>query len=338
MDDGRGRGKRGVKPLLPRGDGRYNLSKAYPARTSKGPAMNDHGLAKLLLGLTNDNSTLPGPACLPLSRVRTALLREDWTEAEERHKSTCTSCQQAEAQARSGVWHPSLLSLFRQARDLPEGNDPDLPYHLQKDACRRCQRLVAVFQADRLLGRLASQIRQGLTAAATRLGQMLASGAVATLAFPSEQPLAFEGGRCTATLSRSDPLRLRLEQRGPATDTPRLQRVLLGNRKEFADRFVIFHPGKEPQTQMAEVRLERLPGEPAVLAVYDVDAAVLDREDIPQLREAVAAAGKHDPPALPAWQHWAAQAVKLTGLEAGLRTALEGLVRLEANSSQKLPH
>src|SRR5579863_6466982 len=127
---------------------------------SKGPAMDDQGLAKLLLALTSDNPNLPAPSCLPLSRVRTAVLREDWTAVEERHQRGCTCCKGAETLARAEVWHPPLTSLFRQARGLVEGTDADLSYHLQKDACRRCHRLVAVFQADRLLGRLAAQIRQ----------------------------------------------------------------------------------------------------------------------------------------------------------------------------------
>jgi hypothetical protein len=311
-------------------------------RMSKGPAMDDHGLAKLLVTLTSDNPSLPAPSCVPLSRVRTALLREEWTEAEERHKRNCPSCRGAEAQARAEIWHPPLMSLFRQARGLVEPTDADLAYHLQKDTCRRCHRLVAVFQADRLLGRLAAQIRQGLTAAATRLGQMLASGVVATFALPggasaAEQQLAFEGGGYTATLFRGDPVRLRLEQRGSGAEPPRLQRLLLGNRKEFADRFVVLRPGKEPQTHSAEVRLERLPSEPAVLALYDTDAAVLDREDVPQLREGFTAAGKYDPLALPAWQSWAAQTLKLPGLDAGLRTGLEGLVRLAATPQKLSP-
>lgn len=307
--------------------------------------MDEGGLAQLLLTLTSGNpdyleragsTNLPTPSCPSLARVRTAVLREDWTEAEERHKRNCSFCQKAETKGRAVVWHPSLTALFWQARGLADGSDADLAHHLQKDACRRCQRLTAVFQADRLLGRLASQVRQGLAGAATRLGQILASGVVA--AFPplsaasaSEQQLAFEGGRCTALLFRTDPPRLRLEERGLTTEAPRLQRLVLGNRREFSERFLVFRSGRETQTRTAEVRLERLPAESATMTLCDVDASALDREDVPLLREGFAAAGKYDPLALPAWQSWAAQALKLPGLDASLRTALQGLVRPDAN-------
>ena len=308
--------------------------------------MDNHGIAKLLLSLAGNDTdrleraegaTVPGPSCPPLPRFRSAVLREDWTAVEQRHKVTCAYCQKTEGLARTETWHPPLVSLFWQARDLFD-HDGDVAHHLQKDACRRCQRLVAVFQVDRLLGRLATQIRQGLAGAAARLGQLLESGVVA--AFPGlaaaaqEQPFAFEGGRYSATLFRSDAPRLRLEQRGG--DAPRLQRLLLGGRKECWDQFVVLRPGKEPHMRTAELRPERLPSEPAVLVLHDVDAAVLDREDVPRLRESFVAVGKSDPLALAAWHTWASQTLKRAGLDAAVCTALEGLARLDGNPPPKM--
>ncbi len=296
--------------------------------------MNEHGLARLLSdlacgGADRPEAAAPTPSCPPLPRIRSALLREDWTEAEEHHRRGCGHCQTEEARARRQVWHPTWGQLFEHARNLPGGGDADLTYHLQRDVCRRCQRLASVFQADRLLGRLAAQVRQGLAGAADRLGKVLASGVLAPIAATSapEQHLAFEGADHTGTLHRTTP-RLRLELRGDA-GAPPLLRVLIEGRKEVTEHFLVARPRKEPGTLTAELRPGRLPSEASVLALYEVDAAALDREDVEPLRAAFAA-GKGDPATAAAWRAWAAAGLKLSGLDAAVRSALQDLTRPDA--------
>src|SRR5437763_613203 len=158
--------------------------------------MGETGLSQLLLELLGNTDTReqedgalrPTPSCPPLSRFRTAVLREDWTDAEQRHQATCDVCRQTEAQARRQVWHPSLLRLLWHARGLHI--DPDTARHLQNEGCRSCQRLALLLQADRLLARLAARVRQRVGDTATRLGRMLASG-ISTLVVPaSSKPCA----------------------------------------------------------------------------------------------------------------------------------------------------
>src|SRR5262245_25916107 len=121
-------------------------------------AMDDKGLQQLLLNVLSPDADKAGviqdagsPECPPLSRLRSALLREDWTETEDRHRQTCPHCQRIESQARSHLWHPSLVPLFWHARGLFDDRDADLSYHLQTDNCHRCLRLVGLFQIDRVL-------------------------------------------------------------------------------------------------------------------------------------------------------------------------------------------
>ena len=124
--------------------------------------MDEAALSRLLQGLTgkepdwpeeSEGATRPGPSCVPLSRMRTAALRENWSPEEQRHLAGCTYCRKADLMARQKAWHPSLVHLYWHARGLFDGNDGDVAHHLQKDACRRCLRLCAVLALDRILGR-----------------------------------------------------------------------------------------------------------------------------------------------------------------------------------------
>src|SRR4051812_47389482 len=140
--------------------------------------MGETGLSQLLLELLEDPDTheqgkgllRPTPSCPPLPRFRSALLREDWTDVEQRHKAGCDVCRRTEAQTRRQVWHPSLLRLFWHVRNLLD--DADAAHHLQNDSCRRCQRVAILLQADRLLARLAARVRQRVADTAPRLGRM----------------------------------------------------------------------------------------------------------------------------------------------------------------------
>jgi hypothetical protein len=127
--------------------------------------MDESKLAKLLFQVIHDepdDSTLPTPSCPPLPRLRTAVLREDWTRAEEAHKQACTHCQRATVQVQNVVWHPTLAELFGHGRARSE----DVGYHLERDGCKQCQRLGEALAGNRLLRRLAGE----------RLQQVLESG------------------------------------------------------------------------------------------------------------------------------------------------------------------
>jgi hypothetical protein len=298
--------------------------------------MNDHGIERLLYTLASGDPdrleqaagmTFPTPDCIPLSRLRGGVLRHDWREAERQHKQQCAYCQSMEGQASREVWHPPMAALFWNARGFSDGS-PDLAYHLRQDDCLRCRQLTALFQADRVLGHVASQARQGLAGAADRLGRMLSSMAVGLASCRAGNPcFALEVSGVSASLSAGDKPRLRLDLPGD-TGTPGLLRVLIAGDRGTSDHFVVPVPGKGPQTLTAELSLESVPEGLVMLAVYEVDAAVLDREDGPRL-QALAAAARHDPSVVRRWQEWATGALKSPGVEAGLKPALEGIARAE---------
>lgn len=147
--------------------------------------MDEEALARLYLalvtgGLANwdrvEDELLPGPHCLSLARWRTALLREDRTEAEAAHVRDCRYCQKTEAQVRRKFWHPSTVQLFWQALGLSGGEDEeDVAYHLQQDRCQRCLRLLTLLEGDRLLKGLAEQMHAGVQEASRRLRESLES-------------------------------------------------------------------------------------------------------------------------------------------------------------------
>jgi hypothetical protein len=299
--------------------------------------MDKMGLSKLLLSLASDNPDIveqspdvasPTPSCLPLSRVRTAILRESWTEQESRHMANCTYCRQSEQQARSLVWHPSLVHLFWHARQLFSEIDIDLKHHLQRDACRRCLRLSAILGVDRLLVRLATQIRQGIANAANHLGRTLDSGAVASVDFVgSDLRLSFEDGKHNVLLSHADPARLCLEAPAVAGGTPQLLRVLIGDQQTAWDQLVVPRPAPDPSKCVADVRLPAVPSGRVALAVYPVETSLLACEDAELLRAAFVAACKLDPLSGAAWQMWAAKSLQRCDFDAALRPTLAWVSR-----------
>jgi hypothetical protein len=112
--------------------------------------MDEQKLAKLLLSVTCDDPdeiTLPAPSCPPLPRLRAAVLREDWTDAEEAHRKTCAYCRRAVAQVQIVAWHPTLAELFGYGRSCQE----DVAYHLEIDKCKHCHRLREALASNRLL-------------------------------------------------------------------------------------------------------------------------------------------------------------------------------------------
>jgi hypothetical protein len=299
--------------------------------------MDEPGLDRLLVGLAADpdridkapGTTAPTMACLPLSRLRSGILRENYGDSERSHLASCSYCRKTEQQARSQLWHPSLLHLFWHARGLLDKNDADVTYHLQRDNCRRCLRIAVLLGADRILARLAGQIRAGVASAAHRLGKALASGLVANLALNTTNArFAFEHG-ASAVLSTADPARLRLEV--SSADPPRLLRVLVGQGQGASEHLVIPRPASQASIQSAELLVPTSSqSEPASLTVYEVDPTLLMREDVAPLRTAFLTAGKLDPQSVSVWQTWAAQTLQRPEIDTSLRTLLESLTCKQA--------
>jgi hypothetical protein len=260
------------------------------------------------------------------------VLRENWTDAEARHRAVCSHCKEAEQLARTSIWHPSLVDLFRQARDLSDTPDIDTVHHLRKDACRRCLRLTSLLGIDRILTRLAAQIRSGMADAAGRLSRALATGAVASLALASGgtagQAIAFEDGEHSVRLVSDRPARLCLEL--PARDknpAPRLIRVLVGDAQTSSDHLIVPRPAGSSDGLTAVFAPPALPARTICLTLYEVDASLLAQEDAPLLRSAYASACKLDPPAQSAWQSWAAAALQRPDLNGVLRPILSSVAR-----------
>jgi hypothetical protein len=127
--------------------------------------MDEQKWAKLLLNVVVDDpdeSTLPTSSCPPLPRLRAAVLRENWTAAEQTHKQTCAYCQRAATQVQNVLWHPTLVELFGHGRARQE----HVAYHLEHDDCKHCHRLREALAGNRLLRRLSGE----------RLNQFLGSG------------------------------------------------------------------------------------------------------------------------------------------------------------------
>jgi hypothetical protein len=284
--------------------------------------MDERALSKLLLALAGKDASEGTPretGCPALPRLRSALLREDATDAERRHVETCPRCQQAWRQLQAQVWHPTLLHLYWHTRGLLAA-DADVRCHLD-DGCCRCLRLAAVLAADPVLDRLAARLREDVAgAAAARLGRTLASAAVGTL------PGGFED-RCPVALrvmvrQVGDPSRLALHL--PPSPEPRLVRVLAGDQERADVLFAVPRPERDHHSAV----LALSPSPRAALVVYEVAPELLHRDDGPALQAAFAAAARTDPLALAAWQRWAERTQGQPDLDPGLRPVLAALARL----------
>lgn len=288
--------------------------------------MDDAALSRLLLGLNGKEPDAPSPSCFPGSRIRTALLRESWHADEQRHLASCSRCRRTEQLARGQLAHPSLLSLFWHVRGLLDPPDADVATHLQKEGCKRCLRLVALLGIDRILARLAGQVR-GNAKAANRLGRALGSSTVATLTSAVPPPggrVCCEDGKHAVSLSAADPGRLRVEF--PPAERPSLVHLLIGNQQTTREHLVVPHavPGA---SRGAEVRMNGPTPERLVVALYEVEPGLLGREDMPALQSGYAAACKASPKGAEAWRSWAAQAMQNPELDPTLRPALDALLR-----------
>ena len=107
--------------------------------------------------------------CPPLTRHRAATLRHDWSEEEWSHVKHCASCQRTCEAVRRAVWHPPPQALFGYVTErLGEEDFTEVRYHLEDDACLRCQRLIR----SRWLDLVAAALREGRRSAQS-IGEML---------------------------------------------------------------------------------------------------------------------------------------------------------------------
>jgi hypothetical protein len=136
--------------------------------------MDELKLANLLLTVTHNDreqiegTIMPTPACPPLPRLLAAVLGENWTKTEEKHKKCCTYCQRTADRVQTAAWHPALVELFAYTR----GRQGDVAYHLERDDCKHCHRLREALADNRLVRRLAAKGDDG------RLNEFLRSGVV----------------------------------------------------------------------------------------------------------------------------------------------------------------
>jgi hypothetical protein len=281
--------------------------------------MDEQSLAKLLLAISGDDAdhwertegkTSPGPACPPLPRLRNAVLREDWTDAELRHKAGCDHCRHTEGLVLSRVWHPSPAQLYHQPQ--PGGKDPDSAQHLSRDRCRRCDRLGSILHADPLLRRLAGRGKPDRAA----LERVLGSGRAAREPISSRRLTFDDRGLSVAVTGYTRP-EFYLERAGVKSDA-RLLYALLGSERHV----MLPHPVAGSRLQAVKLRLEALPPERAPLVLFGVEPELLSAEEAPLLTDAVRQCEADDPAGLPAWRDWAAGALGCKDLDPSVRDLL----------------
>jgi hypothetical protein len=291
--------------------------------------MDEQSLAKLLLALSSDDAdrwehtegkTAPGPSCPPLPRLRNAVLREDWTDAELRHKASCGHCRHTERLVLAGVWHPSPAQLYHQPQ--AGGNDADAAHHLCRDRCRRCERLTATLRVDPLLSRLAR--RGGPDRAA--LERVLRTGLAA------REPLAarrvtFDDRHLSVAISGDKRPEFYLERSAAAKGDTRLLYALLGTGPGSQRHLLLPRPVPASRSQVAKLRLDAPPPERAPLVLFEIEPELLSADEAPLLTAALRQSEAHDPAALPVWREWAARALGRKDLDATIRDLLAKVQR-----------
>jgi hypothetical protein len=288
--------------------------------------MDEPSLAKLLLALSSgdadrwqhvEGKTAPGADCPPLPRLRAAVLREDWTDAERRHKSGCLHCQQAERLVRRGVWHPSPAQLFQQTH--PGHNDEDSVHHLRRDCCRRCERVADTLRGDPLLNRLDRRDDRA------PLGRVLGSG-IASREPLGAHALTFDDRNLSVTLGRGSRPDFHLERAGEPKSAARVLYALFGAGPSLQRHLLLPHPSSSSRNRATKIRLDAPPAERAPLILFEIEAPLLSADEAPLLRAALRQSEAHDPSGLPAWREWAAGALGQKELDGVIR---EVLVKME---------
>jgi hypothetical protein len=279
--------------------------------------MDDHALQQLLFVLASgtrsaaqpDNPWSPTPDCLPLSRFRTAALRDDWSAAESVHRHTCSYCQRTLAQVRDAVWHPAVGQLLHHPG---RASDADVTYHVEEDRCRRCRHLADLLRESRFLRRLADRAPE------ERRERVLTSGGAARVPLTApDQPVPFDHDRTAGLMTPQPGHRLYLERAGPPAPG-QLWLLLMPDEAGQQERFLLPSPAAGREAGVAEVALERPPPDQAFPVLFAVDAGDLTAEDIPLLRARLTAAER---------QAWSREALTCPDLDPAVRLFLEGVVR-----------
>jgi hypothetical protein len=273
------------------------------------PSRDQAGQSRLLRDLAETEAEpqrRPGPDCPPLPRFRTALLREEWTEAESAHRASCSWCKSTEQLAAASAWHPPPALLFRHAHGPP---DTDTAYHLERDRCQRCRRLAGLLAADALLNRQRPAARDRLLDAALVSREALLSGPTLTA-----QPFRLDPGGAGGEYRPGERPGLRLELRGRPGLTARPLYAVAGDACRAVRAFLM------PVRAVARGGLSLPPPARAQLALFPIELECLGSEDVPALRAALRAAD--DPGTRDAWRAWAGKAVRQAGLGAELRAFL----------------
>jgi hypothetical protein len=122
--------------------------------------------------------------CVDFMRARQIALNPDAATPEENAQiARCPHCARLLKQLQEGLAHPSLWSLVRWSAKCMDGEDAKgMAWHVNDDACRRCNRLL---RSSVVLG-LAAALRQGTrTAEQVRALADAAVGIMATLPAPA---------------------------------------------------------------------------------------------------------------------------------------------------------
>jgi hypothetical protein len=287
----------------------------------------------------------PTPACVPVPRFRMALLRDGLSAQDRTHVTGCPHCRKVEKQVRKTVWHPGVTELFGHVRQWVK--EPDIAYHLEKDQCRGCRRLAAVFRADEVLGRWAELARQEMAGFGKRLQGALTTcfntvtrtvlpvGKVAFITRPAWSPAGsrFEcsDGFTTGFLYQEAGSFWLLLERGDlqAVAYSLLYVVLADDAGRIVwQLFLMLHPGLRERGHLARVRLPEPPPAGAAPVGLIVSVELLHGKEMAQLlRESFRAAKHDDPAAVSSWQAWARRALERSDLEPRVRQALQEIGR-----------
>ncbi len=196
-------------------------------------------------------------ACLSLPRLRTALLREDWTATEREHIGHCPYCQKAREKVQRTLWHPEKAMLVNWTIGQRGGEDEEaVRVHLEEERCSSCMAYVQYLERVRTLGLLCHII--------TRL-QVSRLGTFA----PEEQPpflleVQSDSGRLVATLHETPDhdLELLIEVTGPSLLISEVEFIIVGEQGErvgtiaLREGFVAHPIGQraEVEKEIGEVR------------------------------------------------------------------------------------
>lgn len=281
--------------------------------------MNQAGLQRLLFELTDlsANRLTPTPSCVPLSRFRTAVLRENWTPAEMKHLEGCTCCRDRELLAKRNSWHPMPFDFFLYLHGKCQEARQDVAYHLKQDRCQRCVLTASLLAADRFLRRHAGRPSPALD----RLLSCLSVAVRINLPTSKSELVISAEENADVTFAWTGRGRFHLKATH-GFPSPTLMHLQLQGEKTNASLFLVTHSVGEGFA--VEGRFNDVPRDPAILLLYPVHLTFLGKEDLKLLQDSYACACQNDVNARAAWQTWAKRSVK------------QGLLDADLNAQQRL--